>query len=176
MDREAMQMALHTLEGWANYGKWVWPESALEQAKRNTTESIAALRQALETEQEPVAWMHNFIEGNVITHIPADIGRHPERWTALYKDPTPCKTCESLAMAVMNDQTYHEKVIPKREWVGLTEEQVEDEWERITGHSIFGGDRSEGRAMYRADAIITGPMQFRFAKEIEAKLKEKNHG
>ena len=56
MSREAMQMALHTLEGWANYGKWVWPESALEQAKRNTTESIAALRQALETEQEPVAW------------------------------------------------------------------------------------------------------------------------
>jgi hypothetical protein len=56
MSREAMQMALHTLEGWANYGKWVWPESALEQAKRNTTESIAALRQALETEQEPVYW------------------------------------------------------------------------------------------------------------------------
>jgi hypothetical protein len=26
------------------------------------------LRQALETEQEPVAWMHNFIEGNIITH------------------------------------------------------------------------------------------------------------
>ena len=50
MSREAMQMALHTLEGWANYGKWVWPESALEQAKRNTTESIAALRQALETD------------------------------------------------------------------------------------------------------------------------------
>ena len=52
MSREAMQMALHTLEGWANYGKWVWPESALEQAKRNTTDSIAALRQALETERE----------------------------------------------------------------------------------------------------------------------------
>jgi hypothetical protein len=27
-------------------------------------------------------------------------------------------------MAVMNDQTYHEKVIPKREWVGLTDEEV----------------------------------------------------
>ena len=36
----AIYLALHTLEGWANYGKWVWPESALEQAKRNTTESI----------------------------------------------------------------------------------------------------------------------------------------
>ena len=76
--------------------------------------------------QEPVAWMHTFIEGNVITHRPADIDRHPERWTALYKDPTPCKTCESLAMAVMNDQTYHEKVIPKREWVGLHGSEVPD--------------------------------------------------
>ena len=42
----------------------------------------------------------------------------------------------------------------KREWVGLTEDEV-------------------AQAMYRADAIITGPMQFKFAKEIEAKLKEK---
>lgn len=46
-DRELMQQALHTLEGWANHGEWVWPESALEQAKRNTTESIAALRERL---------------------------------------------------------------------------------------------------------------------------------
>ena len=45
----------------------------------------------------------------------------------------------------------------EREWVGLTDDEV-------------------AQAMYRADAIITGPMQFRFAKEIEAKLKEKNHG
>ena len=58
---------------------------------------------------------------------------------------------------------------PKREWVGLTDEQVEDEWERITGHSIFGGDRSEGRAMYISpDEVIE------FSRAIEAKLKEKN--
>jgi len=43
----------------------------------------------------------------------------------------------------------------KREWVGLTEDDI-------------------AQAMYRADAIFTGPMQFRFAGEIEAKLKEKN--
>lgn len=41
-------------------------------------------------------------------------------------------------------------------WVGLTEDEV-------------------AQAMFRADAIITGPMQFKFAKEIEAKLKEKNN-
>jgi hypothetical protein len=154
-----MQLALHTLEGWANYGKWVWPESALEQAKRNTTESIAALRQALETEQEPVAWMHNFITNNVITHIPADIGRHPERWTALYKDPTPCKTCESLARAVMADQTYHEKVIPKREWVGLTDEEIQD-------LSYLSQKIDEGNSPWFD--------RLGFAKAIEQALKEKN--
>ena len=55
-----------------------------------------------QTEQEPVGWMHNFIEGNVITHIPADIGRHPERWTPLYAAP------------------------PKKEWVGLHGSEVPD--------------------------------------------------
>jgi hypothetical protein len=44
---------------------------------------------------------------------------------------------------------------PKREWVGLTEDDI-------------------AQAMCRADAIFTGPMQFKFAKELEAKLKEKN--
>jgi hypothetical protein len=81
-------------------------------------------------EHEPVAWMHNVIEGNVITHIPADIGRYPERWTPLYT--APCQTCQSLAMAVMNDQTYHEKVIPKREWVGLTLNEAEEFYDKYT--------------------------------------------
>ena len=35
---------------------------------------------------------------------------------------------------------------PKRK--PLTDEEVQDKWEHITGHSIFGGDLSEGRAMY----------------------------
>ena len=58
----------------------------------------------------------------------------------------------------------------KAEWVWLTDEEVEDEWERITGHSIFGGDRSEGRGMYiSTDEVIE------FSRAIEAKLKDKNH-
>jgi hypothetical protein len=42
-----------------------------------------------------------------------------------------------------------------RPWVSLTEDEI-------------------AQAMYRADAIFTGPMQFNFARELEAKLKEKN--
>ena len=101
MSREAMQMALHTLEGWANYGKWVWPESALEQAKRNTTESIAALRQALETEQEPVAWRSISPDGKLSNKFACK--------------PTEGNWVEPLYNAP-----------PKREWVGLTAYEIQE--------------------------------------------------
>jgi len=102
MSREAMQMALHTLEGWANYGKWVWPESALEQAKRNTTESIAALRQALETEQEPVAFIN--------------VEKQKLEWAKLTSWHTP--TIVNLPKIPLYTTP------PKREWVGLTDDVV----------------------------------------------------
>ena len=57
---------------------------------------------------EPVAWMHNIIEDNIIAHRPFDLDRHPDRWTPLYKNPTPCETCQALARAVMMDQTAHD--------------------------------------------------------------------
>lgn len=130
-------------------------ESAVELRRLHEVNQdlLKALHEALETKQEPVAWIHNVIEGNVITHRPADIGRHPERWTALYKDPTPCKTCESLAMAVMNDQTYHEKVIPKREWVGLTDQEIGE---------VISGQFAERNYWVK------------ITKALESKLKEKN--
>jgi hypothetical protein len=101
MSREAMQVALEALDS-DN------PDIQLRAA--------IALRQALETEQEPVAWMHNFIEGNVITHIPADIGHHPERWTPLYTTP------------------------PKREWVGLTDDAVFE----LADTNLYDGGKNYG--------------------------------
>ena len=96
-----------------------------------------------QAEQEPVAWIS---EGG-------DVSRSKR-----YMDEMGFK-CNPLYTA------------PPKQWVGLTDEHVEDEWERITGHSIFGGDRSEGRAMYISpDEVIE------FSRAIEAKLKEKNHG
>jgi hypothetical protein len=72
--------------------------------------------------QEPVAWIHNFIEGGIsIGKRPADLNRHPDRWTALYKEPKPCPTCEALARTVMLDQTSHDTTPPQRTWVGLDE-------------------------------------------------------
>ena len=110
---------------------------------------------AQRTEQEPVAWIHNFIEGGFsIGKRPADLKRHPDRWTALYKDPKPCPTCEALARTVMLDQTSHDTTPPQRTWVGLTNNELQpiaDEY-RI----LFGGWVED------------------FARTIEAKLKQKN--
>ena len=47
MEREALKLAFIALEGWGNHDTWVWPETALEQAKRNTEEAIAAITAAL---------------------------------------------------------------------------------------------------------------------------------
>lgn len=135
MSKEAMQMALHTLEGWANYGNWVWPESALEQAKRNTTESIAALRQALEEKQEPVAWITNGGKGELWWHQSSKFDE------------------EGNLIGPNQDDIPLYTAPPKKEWVGLTDEEI---------HGIDGYE--EDRKMYR------------FARVIEAKLKEKNRG
>ena len=106
------------------------------------------------TKQEPVAWMHNFIDEVVIAHRPADLDRHPDRWTALYKDPPPCQTCEALARTVMMDQPYHDSVMAQREWQGLTPED-----KRIAGIPLYTDQMSI------SDAFDV----------IERILKEKNH-
>ena len=88
MSREAMQMALEALES--------DPLSHAGLVSRK--QAIAALRQALETEQEPVAWIS---EGG-------DVSRSKR-----YMDEMGFK-CNPLYTAP-----------PKKEWVGLTEREVE---------------------------------------------------
>jgi hypothetical protein len=59
-------------------------------------------------------------------------------------------------MAVMNDQTYHEKVIAKRKWVGLTDEEIDAAWRSV--------DYTVPYNQFRIDV----------ARAVEAKLKGKN--
>ena len=135
-------------DGYYDMDAWKWLDWAMEQEPRGKN-SLA------QPEQEPVAWIHNFIEGGIsIGKRPADLNRHPDRWTALYKDPKPCPTCEALARTVMLDQTSHDTTPPQRTWVGLTEEDLKllsAEWR-----------------------IVYGAWMDDFARDIEAKLKEKN--
>lgn len=92
-----------------------------KQMQSSVDKAVNAMKQT----QEPVAWIHNFIDGGIsIGKRPADLERHPDRWTALYKDPKPCPTCEALARTVMLDQTSHDTAPPRRTWVDLTDEQM----------------------------------------------------
>jgi hypothetical protein len=112
MSIEAMKLALEALE--TNYALINGTERflGLDQIKdtyyagcfdvdginKQTNDSITALRTAIEQAEkhdptgknylpvEPVGWMHNQIEGVVITHRPADVDRHPERWERIYKE------------------------------------------------------------------------------------------
>jgi hypothetical protein len=121
MSISAMKQALEALESWQ---KTCLDCGRGSEELGRATQPITALRQAIAEagEQEPVAWVHRFIEGGFsLGKKPADLDRHPDRWQPLYTDPTPCKTCEALAMSVMADHVYHEQVCPKREWVGLTD-------------------------------------------------------
>jgi pyruvate/2-oxoglutarate dehydrogenase complex dihydrolipoamide dehydrogenase (E3) component len=95
MSREAMQIALDALE--ANLGNWA--------AK---TKAVEVLRQALKTEQEPVAWM---------THTDDLIPLfHKTRASALnwQTQPTPLYTA------------------PQKQWVGLTLNEAEDFYDKYT--------------------------------------------
>ena len=126
-------------------------------------EALTAIKQARSAPvQKPVAWMHTMIDDVVIGHRPADLKIHPDRWMPLYKDPTPCQTCEALARTVMMDQTAHDTTPPaaQRQWVSLTDEELK----AVT--------RLEG-ANSRAQLDL-GKAFWAGARWAEAQLKEKN--
>ena len=115
MSREAMKQALEALES--------DPMSHAGLVSRK--QAITALRQALETEQEPVAWIS---EGG-------DVSRSKR-----YMDEMGFK-CNPLYTAP-----------PRKQWVGLTDDEVNDLVSRFKRYSYV------------------------LLREVEAKLKEKNHG
>ena len=96
---------------------------------------IDELRQALETEQEPVLWLKTWFDGSV---------------SAL-------KT-KSYAFADRELEPLYTAPPKAAEWVGLTDEEVSEIIDREIGfNSCWGPEEA-------------------FARAIEAKLKEKNHG
>ena len=129
--------------------------------------AMDAIKEALaQPEQEPVAWIHNFIEGGIsIGKRPADLERHPDRWTALYKEPKPCPTCEALARTVMLDQTSHDTTQPQRTWVGLTDEDFQP---MVQKAMVYYGYKPEH------STLTSGAGFYALVRNIEAKLKEKN--
>jgi len=120
-----MLMALEALEGNCTNAA-ADPEQAA-----NEDAAITALRQALETEHQPVAWIDQRIHGWPDCFV---MQPDPPHTVPLYTAP------------------------PKREWVGLTDEEVSEIIDREIGfNSCYGPEE-------------------KFARAIEQALKEKNGG
>ena len=117
MSREAMQQALEALES--------DPISHAGLVSRK--QAITALRQALETEQEPVCW--TVADGWVYANDTSQVGTSKEvNWETIYTAP------------------------PKKQWVGLTDDEVNELVSRFKRYSYV------------------------LLREVESKLKEKNGG
>ena len=99
---EVMKMALEALESKyiVNYGAW----------RVQQEQAITALRQALETEQEPVAFIN--------------VEKQKLEWAKLTSWHTP--TIVNLPKIPLYTAP------PKREWVGLTLNEAEDFYEKYT--------------------------------------------
>jgi hypothetical protein len=123
MSREAMQLALEALEDANDVARMEFSD------ENYYSEAINALRQALKTEQEPVAFIN--------------VEKQKLEWAKLTSWHTP--TIVNLPKIPLYTAP------PKKEWVGLTDQEI---------HEIDGYE--EDRKMYR------------FARAIEAKLREKN--
>jgi hypothetical protein len=157
LTREEAQQVLDTLNKAISFKEsdTLWSLEFLQSVMRLGNNLRARLAQP---EPEPVAWIHRFIEHGIsIGKKPVDLDKHPDRWMPVYKDPTPCQTCEALARTVMMDQTSHD-IQRQRNWQGLTDETLDDIY-----FCVEGG----------ASALETWRQQ---ARAIEAKLKEKNNG
>ena len=118
-----MQLALEALEDANDVARMEFSD------ENYYSEAINALRQALKTEQEPVAFIN--------------VEKQKLEWAKLTSWHTP--TIVNLPKIPLYTAP------PKKEWVGLTDQEI---------HEIDGYE--EDRKMYR------------FARAIEAKLREKS--
>ena len=114
---------------------WDWDFS--EPRNKELRKRMKALRQALaQPEQEPVGYVFKatnhygetahfgvrsaakaWAKSGTVEMVPIKIFKVVQK---------PCSSCESLARTVMLDQTYHESIMTKREWIGLTDEDKDE--------------------------------------------------
>ena len=135
MSVEAMKQALDALEDATTHN------DSAEKWRRHLT-AMDALRQAIEQaeRQEPVACQH-------------------KRYTVDEHEQT--GTCYDCGAQGRMRFVVYEPAPPKREWQGLTDEEIEVLYEQAEHH--------HGEFNYRFDHNS-------FARALEAKLKEKNNG
>jgi len=121
MSREAMQMALEALESVT--GHFTRTPSTLRdsEVRGEAHKAITVLRQALETEQDPVAWMS---EGGDVSRSKRYMDEMGFKCNPLYTTP------------------------PKREWVGLTNEEIYEYADKyLYQHGSNYGIKAFGKAI-----------------------------
>ncbi len=107
MSREAMQMALEALEDANDVARMEFSDEDYY------GEAINAIRQALETEQEPVAWRYAL-----------DVSVEGPRWIYIDKDPHQWLKGPSLGHALI--EPLYTAPPKAAEWVGLTLDEVNE--------------------------------------------------
>jgi hypothetical protein len=137
IDRALLEQALDALT-------WCEPEGAVVTAARSA--AITALRAALaQQEQEPYCYIYEYDSA---------FGLHREFYPGPYNDRRPDRTVPVYTTP------------PRREWQGLTEEQVID---AVREADL---DWQQGWTLEESE-----PNRYtQLARAIEAKLKERNHG
>jgi hypothetical protein len=142
--REAAQQALETLEALSAAENIIWVQKRAEIEVEHLRAALAQPEQA-----EPVAWIpsQNLEEARrapFVCRVSLARQRHRTDFVALYTQP------------------------PRREWQGLTNEEM------------YGLYRRAGlEAYYPRDGVVQGDYDRRidaYARAIETKLKEKNNG
>ena len=161
-DREVMQMALETLDNmakvdWREWDEFASVEDFVRWAKSRASFTAEALRAALaQPEPEPV-W--ELQEGGWDTVADADWMETLPVGTKLYTAPpqreSTCAECDKKqsdgwALYCVDCLREFYTAPPKKEWVGLTKDEVNN-WE-----------------------LPELPTVYEFAKFVEAKLKDKN--
>jgi hypothetical protein len=122
MDREAIEEAIEVLEDAS-------AEMLTETGDENYyVEAIAVLRQALETEQEPVAFIN--------------VEKQKLEWAKLTSWHTP---------TIVNLPKIPLYTAPPKQWVGLTDEEVSEIIDREIGfNSCWGPEEKFARAIEQA--------------------------
>ena len=151
-ERKAMEQALEALEEWQEYmpGHWdKWDE-----------EAITALRQCLEPKTRPATREEKIVNPGVY-----EVNVEPQT-----NDFNPDWMCTCGDLTALN--VVHRKDAPcyypdKREWVGLTDEEMDeamDYWSDSSRSAYGGAHAADGE-------YVSMISTWRY---IEAKLKEKN--
>jgi len=188
---EAMKQALDALEGWAGHGKWIYPESALEQAKKNTSEALPVLRAAIQQAEEP--------RYKLSCGCPSQYGGIPAEWTTTDRDGSP-----AIAYGVICEKHWHEydaqhpKVWQEPVAYGVLDDDGQIDWTADYPFSNEPGwpdsvplyfppprrewqgltDEQIGQIIAQCKITLVNycsdEKQKEFARAIETKLKEKN--